>query len=238
MATFVLVHGAYHGAWCWYKVTPELEARGHSVATFDLPAHGVDVTPVSQVSMEDYVNTVCETISRLATPVVLVGHSMAGMVVTQVTERVPDSIETVVYLTAYLPADGEAMIDKRVEGSLISRNFSVDTERGVGVVSEDAINELFYEDCSVTDKALARSLVRPEPIEPLSTPVSITQTGFGQVRRAYVMCTEDRAITPEQQQTMIDAMGCDMTERLPASHSPFFSMPEETADAFEAVAPE
>lgn len=235
MSTYVLVHGAYHGAWCWHKVKPELEARGHEVVTFDLPAHGVDVTPVSDVTFDGYVTRVCDAIDARDGPVVLVGHSMAGMVVTGAAERRPDAIETLVYLTAYLPADGESMLDQRVEGSLISRNFTVDEERGVGVVAEDVLDELFYADCSASDRALARSLIRPEPIEPLSTPVTITEDRFERVRRVYVHCENDRGITPDQQRTMCEERGCDDELTLEASHSPFLAIPEETADALEAA---
>lgn len=235
MATYVLVHGAYHGAWCWYKVIPELEARDHDVVTFDLPAHGIDLTPVQDVGFDDYVERVCEAIDACDGAVVLVGHSMAGMVITAVAERRPDRVQTLVYLTAYLPADGESMIDQRVEGSLISRNFSVDEERGVGVVSTDALNELFYRDCNRVDRTLARSLVRAEPIKPLSTPVNITSEGYGSVHRVYVRCVDDQAITATQQDAMIEDRGCDAVLSLQSSHSPFLAIPEKTIDALEAA---
>jgi pimeloyl-ACP methyl ester carboxylesterase len=235
LSTFVLVHGAYHGAWCWHKVAPELEARGHDVITFDLPAHGVDTTPVGDVSFEGYVDRVCRAVRKPDEPVILVGHSMAGMVITQAAERCPEAIECLVYLTAYLPSDGESMIDQRVEGSLISRSFVVDEARGVGVIDDDKLEELFYADCSGSDIALARALLRPEPIEPLSVPVSVSDSGFGRVSRVYVRCESDRAITIEQQRAMIADRGADAVVTLQASHSPFLSMPTETAEALTAA---
>lgn len=231
MSTFVLIHGAYHGAWCWYKVASELESRGHEVVAFDLPAHGIDTTSAGDVTFEDYVDSVCEMIHKQDDPVTLVGHSMSGMVIAQAAERCPGGIDTLVYLTAYLPADGESMIDQRVEGSLISRSFAVDEDRGVGRVTDNRLEELFYADCSASDVALARSLVRPEPIEPLSVPVSISEEGFGSVRRVFIRCEDDRAITLEQQRRMIDDRGCDLELTLDASHSPFLSIPTATADA-------
>lgn len=236
MTNFVLVHGAYHGEWCWFRVVPELEARGHSVATFDLPAHGIDTTPVRDVSFEDYVDRVLSAIDTFDEPVVLVGHSMSGMVISQVAERRPADIEALVYLTAYLPADGESMIDQRVEGSLISRNFTVDEERGVGIVSSEALEQLFYADCSKSDLALARSLVRPEPLEPLSSPVSISDDRFGTIHRTFVVCERDQTITPEQQRTMCEKRGCDEMLVLDAGHSPFLAVPEELAETLESVA--
>ena len=236
MSTFVLVHGAYHGAWCWYEVETELESRGHDVVTFDLPAHGIDTTPVDEVAFDDYVDAVCDAIAERDESVVLVGHSMSGMVVTQAAERCPETIDTLVYLTAYLPADGESMLDQRVEGSFISQNFAVDEDRGVGSIASDALEELFYADCSPSDVTLARSLVREEPIEPLATPVDVSEERFGSVRRVYVRCEDDRAITAEQQRRMIADRGCDAVLTLEASHSPFLAIPAETADAIKTAA--
>lgn len=236
MSTFVLIHGAYHGAWCWFKVASELESRGHEVIAFDLPAHGIETTPADEITLDDYVDSVCETIRERDESVTLVGHSMSGMVITQAAERCPGGIDTLVYLTAYLPADGESMIDRRIEGSLISRSFTVDQERGVGIIESDRVEELFYADCSASDVRLAHALLRPEPIEPLSTPVSISEEGFESVRRVYVRCEDDRAITIEQQRQMIDERGCDLELTLEASHSPFLSIPTETADALETAA--
>jgi pimeloyl-ACP methyl ester carboxylesterase len=235
MSTFVLVHGAYHGAWCWYKLRPELESRGHEVVTFDLPAHGIDETPCAEASMDGYVDRVCEALEEVDEPV-LVGHSMAGMLITAAAERVPSKIGTLVYLTAYLPGDGESMLDQRSEASLVTRHFEVDEERGVGWVPEAWLDEAFYADCSVEDRTLARSLVRPEPMAPISTPVGATEDRFGGVRRVYVGCTEDRAITRERQETMLEERGADLELTLSASHSPYLSMPAGTADALETAA--
>lgn len=233
MSTFVLIHGAYHGAWCWHEVRAELEARDHEAVSFDLPAHGIDTTPVAEVTFDDYVARVRDAIDAQDEPVVLVGHSMAGMVITEAAQRRPDAIDTLVYLTAYLPADGESMLDQRIEGSLISRNFTADEERGVGVVAADALDELFYADCSAPHRALARSLVRPEPLAPLSEPVTVTDERFGTVRRVYVRCENDRAITPTQQRTMCEERSVDEELTLTASHSPFLAVPTETATALE-----
>jgi pimeloyl-ACP methyl ester carboxylesterase len=236
MSTFVLVHGAYHGAWCWYRLRPELESRGHEVVTFDLPAHGIDESPYAEASMGGYVDRVWEALEDSEEPPVLVGHSMAGMLVTAAAERVPSKVDTLVYLTAYLPGDGESMLDQRSEASLVTRHFEVDEERGVGWVPEEWLDEAFYADCSAEDRALARSLVRPEPMDPISTPVAVTDERFGSVRRVYVGCTEDRAITRQQQERMLEEHGADLELTLEASHSPFLSMPEGTADALEAAA--
>lgn len=79
--TYVLVHGAWHGAWCWQKVVPLLEARGNKVITFDLPGHGDDTTKPENVTLADYVNKLVSVTNAQKGPVILVGHSMAGVVI-------------------------------------------------------------------------------------------------------------------------------------------------------------
>src|SRR5215831_7941965 len=83
---FVLVHGAWHGAWAWYRVRALLEADGHTVSVLDLPSHGIDRTPAKGVTLADYVNAVVAVVDAAAEPVVLVGHSMAGVVISSVAE--------------------------------------------------------------------------------------------------------------------------------------------------------
>lgn len=110
MSTYVLVHGAWHGQWCWDKVAPLLRQAGHKVVAFDLPAHGQeDKTPLSEVTFDLYVQRTCEVLAAQAEPVILVGHSSGGAVISGIAERSPMKIEKLVYLTAYLIRDGETM---------------------------------------------------------------------------------------------------------------------------------
>ncbi len=100
MSTFVLVHGAWHGAWCWEKVVPLLQEAGHGVVVPDLPGHGEDGMPISELSMRGYADRVIRTVDEQPEPVVLVGHSMGGIVVSLVAEARPDRLKKLVYLRA------------------------------------------------------------------------------------------------------------------------------------------
>src|SRR6185295_5208657 len=107
MSTYLLIHGAWHGAWCWYKVAPRLETLGHKVIAPDLPSLGTDKTPVNRVSLALWRDHVSAIIDATPEPVILVGHSRGGIVISEVAEHRPDRIRTLVYLTAFLVRAGE-----------------------------------------------------------------------------------------------------------------------------------
>ncbi len=110
MARIVLVHGAFAGAWCWEPVLPGLRAAGHEVEAIDLPGSGMDETPVEEVSLDAYANRVCAVLAG-GRPAVLVGHSMGGMVITQAAARCPEHVAALVYLAAFVPADGQSLME-------------------------------------------------------------------------------------------------------------------------------
>src|SRR3954471_5673312 len=107
MSTFILVHVSLHGALCWHKIVPRLEKQGHTVIAPDLPSLGRDRTPVNRVSLATWRRHVCEIVDSVPGPVVLVGHSRGGIVVSEVAEHRPERIQTLVYLCAFLLRDGE-----------------------------------------------------------------------------------------------------------------------------------
>lgn len=113
MTTYVLVHGAWHGAWCWRKLTPLLEAAGHRVITPTLTGLGERAELLGpEVGLSTHVNDVADAIERADLhDVVLLGHSYGGMVITGAADRVPERIGHLVYLDTFVPRDGESMAD-------------------------------------------------------------------------------------------------------------------------------
>ena len=111
MSRLVLVHGAYGGAWCWEDLIPLLEAQGHSVEAFDLPGAGEDDTPVAGVTLDACVERTCGVLAQRDEPAILVGHSMGGIVITQTAARCPKRIALLVYVCAFLPGDGQSLLD-------------------------------------------------------------------------------------------------------------------------------
>jgi pimeloyl-ACP methyl ester carboxylesterase len=240
MTTFVLVHGACHGAWCWVKLVPELEALGHKAVTLDLPALGEDRTPIEDVTYDMNVDRVAGVIGKQTEPVVLVGHSMGGATVTGTAERVPDRIRLLVYVTGFLPRNGESINALTASPMWIPETGTRAITRsadGLSVsVSPEGARERFYHDCPEEDVAYSLERLRPQPFVIRDTPMRITPERFGRVPRAYIHCTEDRSIALAVQREMVARSPCRVVASLPTGHSPFFAAPKELARILSELA--
>jgi pimeloyl-ACP methyl ester carboxylesterase len=239
VTTFVLVHGAWHGAWCWSEIVPLLEAEGHAVLTPDLPGHGDDHSPVAEMTLDSYARRVTATLESASKPVVLVGHSMGGMVVTQAAEYAPDRIARLVYLTAFLPGNGESLAELAgaFEGAdNVQPNLVVDEEAGTCVVAEGAAAWLFYGECTPEATAHAQSMLRPEALAAFPTPVHVSESGASALPRAYIECLRDQAITHGLQRHMQGQLPCEPVFSIDTDHSPFLSRPGELAAHLLALA--
>lgn len=111
MATFVLVHGAWHGSWCWKRVRRLLQSRGHEVFTPTLTGLADRSHLASrEVNLETHILDVVNLIRwEELTDIVLCGHSYAGTVITGVADRLPDRIRALVYLDAFVVENGESL---------------------------------------------------------------------------------------------------------------------------------
>ena len=232
MSTFVLIHGAWHGAWCWHKVTPLLQNHGHTVHTPDLPALGMDRTPLQSISLQSYADRVCETLNACSEPVYLVGHSMGGLAITQAAEAMPQKIKMLVYLTAFLLPSGQTLLAKAQADpeAKVLPNLVFAPDQSSAMVRTDVLEDVFYADCSPSDIALARTLLVPQAAAPFATPIQTTLERWGTVPRVYIECTADHAISYAAQQSMHTSLPCSRVITMPTSHSPFLSAPQALAD--------
>ncbi len=231
MTTFVLVHGAWHGAWCWEKLSPLLAARGHRVVAPDLPGHGDDRTPLAQITLDAYAERERATIAAQPEAVVLVGHSMGGVVITAAAELIPERIRTLVYLTAFLIGDGEALLGASAgdPDSALVGNLVPDADFLSLTVKPDAIVPAFYATSPADDAARAAARLVPQARAPLTDVLHYTPERAGRLPRVYIECLRDRAITPAAQRRMATARHCEKVFTLDTDHSPFYSAPEALA---------
>jgi pimeloyl-ACP methyl ester carboxylesterase len=237
MSTYVLIHGSWHGAWCWYKIIPLLEQAGHKAIALDLPGHGRDWTAARDISMQSYLDSVCKILDAQPEPVILVGHSRGGIVISQTAELRPEKIKTLVYLAAYLIPNGEAMLPTALSDtqSLIVSNLVVNEAQGYHMLNQEAFKAALYADCSDEDVALATVLLTPEPNGPVATPLKLSDENFGRVVRVYIETLQDKGMTPALQKKMYTAAPCQKIISMETSHSPFLSAPEKLVSHLTAL---
>ncbi|MEC1449195.1 alpha/beta fold hydrolase [Bacillus haynesii] len=218
MSTFVFVHGAFQGKWVWKKVTPLLEKNGHKVIAIDLPGSGEDVTPPQEVTFKCYTDKVTGILEKIDHPVILVGHSMSGLVVSQVAEYVPDKIKKLVYVCAIVPQNGQSLQD--LGGGPKDATFN-EEEKTLTLIDE-YIADGFLNECSDEDIIFAKRKMRPQPVLPFSGKVTLSPENFGRVPRVYIEATKDHAIPIEVQREMYKQIPFENTFSIDADHSPFF----------------
>ncbi|HEU4469643.1 MAG TPA: alpha/beta fold hydrolase [Flavisolibacter sp.] len=242
--TYVLVHGAWHGAWCWNKLTPLMQVRGHKAIAVDLPGHGNDSANVEDISLDDYVNKVAKCISSQDESVILVGHSMSGIVISQVAEKLGGKkISALVYLDAFLPRDGETLFSL-VEATLrqlpanslsepsLVENIILSEDHKTNTINPGLAGWLFYHDCPEEETQFALARMSKEPVAPLATPLRLTDEVYGAIPKYYILCRESKDLDKTFLSTN---MPCKKIYRLPSGHSPFFSMPEKLEEILNEI---
>ncbi|HEY1177359.1 MAG TPA: alpha/beta fold hydrolase, partial [Phytomonospora sp.] len=178
MADFALVHGSFHGAWCWERVTPLLAAAGHRVRTPDLDGGRKGAADV---------------LSELDGPAILVGHSSGGMLISALARLAPESATALVYLSGFLLAAGRTPHDLGGgRGSLFERALAVDRDAGTMTIRPEFAGELFYHDCPPAVAAGATARLVPEVLRRGgSAPADRPDPD---VPRLYIECLDDRAL--------------------------------------------
>jgi pimeloyl-ACP methyl ester carboxylesterase len=240
MARFVLVHGAFAGAWIWGPLIDRMKATGHAAEAFDLPGLGDDRTPLREVTLDTYAARLCELLAAKPEPAIIVGSSMGGIVATQGAARSPGRVVALVYVAAFLPKDGQSLLDltKLPEGAddQVQANITVEGDPPVANLSAADSLHAFYE-CSTPDVATwAVGRQRAQPVAPFVTPVSIPPGVLDGIKRYYVVCKRDRAIPPALQRRMIAENGCDGVVEFDTDHIPQLSKTAELAEALDRFA--
>jgi pimeloyl-ACP methyl ester carboxylesterase len=241
MARFVLVHGAFAGAWAWGPLTERLEAAGHSVEAFDLPGSGEDHTPVADVTLDACVERLCEVLRTREEPAVVVPNSMGGVITTMAAARCPERVASIVYVAAFLPEDGESLLDLTglPEGAddQVQANVVVEGDPPVATMPDEASTDALYGCCSAEVAGWAIAHQRPQAVVPYATPVSLDdREAFEAIPLSYVLCRRDRAIPPPLQRLMAGRAGCDEVIELDTDHSPHLSATDELARLVERLA--
>jgi pimeloyl-ACP methyl ester carboxylesterase len=202
LKTFVLVHGAWSNADVWSEVAQRLEAAGNKVFAPNLPSHGVDETPPEKATLDGYAETVIAIAQSADQPVVLVGHSMAGTVISTVAERNPELVAHLVYLAAFLLPNGQSLYGfTQTSPGMADSALGPALRPGEDTLGVDpaAFIDVFCADAPADAAKAAAAALRPDPLAPLGTPITITDDRWGSVPRSYIFTSKDRCVSPASQ---------------------------------------
>jgi pimeloyl-ACP methyl ester carboxylesterase len=229
MTTFALVHGGWHGAWCWELLAPLLRDAGHEVVAMDLPIENGSAT------FDSYADAVCAAIEG-CNDVVVVGHSMSGHTIPLVAAR--RAVRHLVYLCAYIPDIGRSLRDQ-----FIGEAGMTDLVWLTGLSEPDAQNrqawanrtlarEMLFADCDDATAEAAINRLRRQANYPGVVPLP----EFPSVSCTSVICIDDRMVGYEWAKKVAhDRLGTEPIE-LPGDHSPFLSRPSALAEVLLHVA--
>jgi pimeloyl-ACP methyl ester carboxylesterase len=245
---FILIHGGFHGAWCWERVIPEIERLGHEALAIDLPGHGARRAEPSNL------DTRRDAIVEVMQPGdVLVGHSGGGFDITLAANAAPERVGRLIYLAAGLPLEGRPLVEATggasTHGEVRQLNETIPptvlrpNDHGrLEWVDFEAARSLFYHDCDEETAVWAFAQLSPAPPEILVDPVHLPRFWAADLPRSYIICREDRALPFATAMAFAGRVGAPPAF-IEGSHSPFLSRPAELArllvdmTAVEAIAP-
>ncbi len=225
---FVLVPGAWQAPYAWQQVKTQLEQQGQKVIIVQLPGHGSDNTAPQTLTLDLYRDKVITAMDSFPGKVILVGHSLAGMVISEVAEKVPGKIDKLVYVGAYLPKNNQSLLDLANTDAISLLGPSLvpsDDMLTLGVIHENITN-IFIQDGSDKIKQLVLDNYRVEPAIPFLDSAKLTAGNFGSVNKYYVHTLLDHVISPDLQNRMVSAAGIKNIYQITSSHCPFLSKPD------------
>lgn len=230
--TYVLVHGSWQAPYVWDAVSKGLQKKGNKVVVVELPGHGSDQTLTHMLSLNVYRDKVIEAIDKAGEKVILVGHSMGGVVVSAVAEKIPAQISKLVYIGAFVPASEQSLgeLANTDPGSKLGPLLSQSEDKLTLDVNRDSLTYLFIGDGTPAAKQRVLDHYRAEPAIPFGDKVTLTKEGFGGVDKVYIKTLKDIVISPILQDRMIAGAGIKTIYSVNTSHSPFLAQPQTVSE--------
>lgn len=233
-----MIHGAWHGGWCFEPLRARIEAAGHALVAPDLPGMGSDDVRLASVTLDEWAEFALDTCRAAAPPVILCGHSRGGIVISRAAELDPSAMDALVYICAMLIPNGMSRVEFQQDAARNPEFAAIiqPTPGGEGTVIDRAHAAAVFAQLSpptAVDAALARLVA--EPNGPRTTRLALTRERFGSVPRHYIECLHDRTIPIADQRRMQALQPCASVATLEADHSPYLSTPDALADALLAL---
>jgi pimeloyl-ACP methyl ester carboxylesterase len=225
--TFVLVHGAWHGGWCWPRVADRLRTHGHIVFTPTLTGLGERAHLLHPgINLTLHVADVVGVIKyEQLTDIVLVGHSYGGCVISGVAEAMPDAIRSIVFLDAFIPDNGEAMLDlvqPAVEEVIRAALARGDTTVPVRDAAAFRVNE--------KDRAWVDSLSRPQPMGTMTEKIRLTGARERIAKKTYIRASGYPNVSFDKAYARTKADRSWRTFEVPCGHDVMIDAPDRLTE--------
>ncbi|MGH7934953.1 MAG: alpha/beta fold hydrolase [Candidatus Binataceae bacterium] len=191
---YVLIHGAWHGAWCWEAVMRELERNGQRAFAVDLPGHGANSCDPANVTRAAYIESVVSFIERRdLRNVVLVGHSLGGITIPGVAARIPRRMKRVVFVSALVIEDGATTGDETVSrmGSHVSEIRGLAEGAPAFTMAPERFRSAFIQDGSRDLQDFVYAGLVPEPAAPMREPMRMKEFHQLNLPTSYLICEDD-----------------------------------------------
>lgn len=230
--TYILVHGAMIDGTAWYKIINPLQDAGNKVVVVNLPSHGKDGTKLTDVNYNTYLTAIKDSVNAQHGKVILVGHSMAGLLISSAASAMPEKIESLVYVAAFIPKPGDSVF--KLNGSDASSKFGaniiVSDDKASATLKLDKIKEVFCNDCTDEDVALLKLSHKAQPLAPLAEEITLNNANLDVIPKFIIQTSNDNAISFSLQKTCsIHAKNVKKVYVINSGHSPFISKPKELA---------
>ncbi|XP_074274484.1 methylesterase 17-like [Silene latifolia] len=223
---FILVHGAAHGAWCWYRIRCLLECTGHKVTCPDLRGSGIDTTdPTTITTFDEYNQPLDDILSALPEDekVILVGHSAGGVSLTAAIHNYPHKLLAAVFVGAAMYRNGFD-IPQSVETNMMADLSNYEDK---SLIQGEGQAETLYQLSPLEDRALAAMLIRPFPSKAIRSARFPAGKETDKVTRVYIRTLHDRYYSQEAQDDMIQKWPPSDVYEIDSDHFAMFSNPYE-----------
>ncbi len=223
----LLIHGAWHGAWCWEKTLALLPP---STRAIDLPGGGPN-RPGWGVGLDDVARATCDAAREMGGNVAVAGHSLGGAVISRAAELAPELFAGLIYVTAFLLRPGQSAIDvaNTDKDSKVPTCIQPAPLSGLIKIKREEMKPVFYNDLPPAEQEANAKRATDQSIRTLIGKAKLSDSRWGSRRRFYISCLQDHAISPACHQRMVAATPVEEFVTLDASHSPFASKPQDTA---------
>ncbi|WP_439887289.1 alpha/beta fold hydrolase [Pseudomonas sp. MBLB4123] len=236
--SYILVHGAWTGSWIWQPVRQPLRDRGHEVLCVELPGHGPSSSvAAADIRFADYLASIEQAIDSARHPLVLVGHSFAGMLISQAGEDHAERIAGLIYLCAFMLPSGCSFLQASagVRGSVALDHLQFAADGHSVSIAAEHQHRAVAQDVPAAGFAQVQPLLCAEPTAPLAHELRLSSR-WAELPRAYLECTADQALPLTVQRAMQEQLPPHYRASLDSGHSPQFSATEALVQGLQLAA--